>query len=259
MRRKRGKAKDHNHDAIPNAGRNGEDIRPNGETEGGSRSGGEIALPATRSAGQERLEDSSFPKADIDGQVPPDIYLNFPFQPSFEGLGIAYIAGSVCLGATPRIVPQNVGSEWRIEKIKRLALDCPLSLHDLSPVSGGRLNMAWELGVVMGATESLKHEWFILAKDRHRLQRSLSNLNGVDPHQHGGTEHGVLSALHRIFGRAELTPKLLRSVLAKVKKAYRKFRVEGYGSFYEDRNCFNKLVQAATLSLAEELRRRRRS
>ena len=84
MRRKRGKAKDHNHDAIPNAGRNGEDIRPNGETEGGSRSGGEIALPATRSAGQERLEVSSFPKAEINGQVPPDIYLNFPFNPALK-------------------------------------------------------------------------------------------------------------------------------------------------------------------------------
>ena len=257
MRRKRGKAENHNHDAVPNAGRNGEDIGPNGETESGSRSAGAVSVPAAHSVEEEPLGTTGqlSPNKKVIRRIPPAAYLNCPFQPSYEGKLVALVSGLVCLGIKPHIIPQDTRSRWRLNKIKSLAKSCQFSLHDLSPVSGGRLNMAWELGIVMGVTKTPDHECFILVKEGRRLQKALSNLNGIDPLVHKGTEHGVLSALHRIFQRKEITPRLLRAVLGKVRWAYGKLRADGYGLIYEDPVCFDLVVQAAGLHL-ELLRRR---
>ena len=256
MRKKLGKAEDHYRDAIPNAGRNGEDPGSNGETESGSRSFGSVSIPAAHSAEKEHPGTSGQPSPNkrVIRRSPPAAYLNCPFQPNYEGKLIALVSGLVCLGIKPHIIPQDMRSRWRLNKIKSLANSCQFSLHDLSPVSGGRLNMAWELGIVMG-TKNPVHKYFILVKEGRQLQKALSNLNGIDPLVHKGTEHGVLSALHRIFQRKEITPRLLRAVLGKVRWAYGKLRADGYGLIYEDPVCFDLVVQAAGLHL-ELLRRR---
>lgn len=84
---------------------------------------------------------------------------------------------------------------------------CAASIHDLSRVqlSQGypRFNMPFEAGLAtaLSMTRGARHERFILEERGHRLQRSLSDLNGTDPYIHRGTPRGILEAVSDIFDR----------------------------------------------------------
>src|SRR2546427_10285840 len=53
----------------------------------------------------------------------------------------------------------------------------------------------FELGLEVSPGRSRAHEWFVFEERRHRLTKSLSDLNGTDPHIHDGRPEGVLRAL----------------------------------------------------------------
>jgi hypothetical protein len=70
--------------------------------------------------------------------------------------------------------------------------------------------MPFELGLAVAhaQTRRRRHEWFVFEARPHRLSKSLSDLDGTDPHIHGGTAHGVLRSLANALSRNRTAPKL---------------------------------------------------
>lgn len=144
---------------------------------------------------------------------PPDpaaVFLNIPYDEEFQSLYIAYIVGLYQIGFTPRLASEITGGTRRLERILALIQSCRYSIHDLSrvelssaPPATPRFNMPLELGMTI-TWESLNpglHTWFVFESVPHRLQKSLSDLNGTDPNIHFGTPGGVLTELRSALWR----------------------------------------------------------
>jgi hypothetical protein len=61
-----------------------------------------------------------------------------------------------------------------------------------------RFNMPFELGLAVSWSNTPRqtnHTWFVFEARRHRIQKSLSDLNGTDVYIHDGTADGVLREL----------------------------------------------------------------
>lgn len=115
--------------------------------------------------------------------------------------------------------------------------------------------MPFELGLAVGWAKSNpeKHEWLVFESEPHRLAKSLSDLNGTDPHIHGGTTHGVLRAVSNAFSRHSKTPSLedqnaIRGLLI---GTWSQFQKQGRGSLYEAA-AFRDFVSAA-VGIAERI------
>jgi len=134
------------------------------------------------------------------------VFLNIPFDQKYEPLFVAFIAGISGLGLTPRCVLE-VPAENRLDRLFRLLKSCGSSIHDLSrveftpdPPRCPRFNMPFELGLAVALTLSgTPHRWFVFEAHPHRLQKSLSDVNGFDPYIHYGRPEGVLQALLNAF------------------------------------------------------------
>src|SRR6266581_5594322 len=135
------------------------------------------------------------------------VFLNCPFDSKYENLYLALIAGATALGLTPRCVLEIPTTAARLTRLVDLISQCDYSIHDLSRVqlSGPaprcpRFNMPFELGLAVTVHENQrKHHWIILEAVRHRLLRSLSDLNGFDPFIHGNPVSGMLGVLPDAF------------------------------------------------------------
>jgi hypothetical protein len=153
-----------------------------------------------------------------DAEAPVDdqyVFLNVPFDKEYNPLFLALIAGLTGLGLTPRCVLE-VPSEGRsrLERIFVLISSCDASIHDLSRVSLSgdlevpRFNMPFELGISYALSQVASHRFFVLEEKAFRLQASLSDLNGHDPHIHDGTPAGVLCCALDCFGTPSGAPPL---------------------------------------------------
>jgi len=161
---------------------------------------------------------------------PADVFLNIPYDNMFQNLCLAYICGISALGFVPRATLEIPGGSRRLDRIFRLIRNCPFSVHDLSRVEldrkrppTPRFNMPFELGLCV-AWERIgkkKHTWFVYESRERRLAKSLSDLNGSDPHIHGGTVTGVLRELCSAFVRSGRRPSIqqLRKVYRDVEKS----------------------------------------
>jgi hypothetical protein len=116
--------------------------------------------------------------------------------------------------------------------------------------------MPFELGLAVGFSEDSKHEWFVFEARTHRLTKSLSDLNGTDPHIHDGHPEGVLHALANVLVRQRHRPSVrqLNEVyedLCRAAAAIRRdLRVE---SLFEAR-AFDELVVAGRISAHRRIR-----
>ncbi len=143
------------------------------------------------------------------------VFLNIPFDDQYEKLYIALIAGLGGLGLIPQSVLQIPPSDIRLDRIFGLLQKCGSSISDLSRVELSpkapripRFNMPFEAGLalaisLLGKNRQLRrrHHAFIFEARKYRLQKSTSDLNGVDPCIHGGTPVGILRALTKAFQR----------------------------------------------------------
>jgi hypothetical protein len=130
------------------------------------------------------------------------IFLNFPYDEPFRDLFLAYVVGVCSFGLTPRTTLEIVGGEQRLRRIATLIQSCQFSFHGLSRVELNegepvtpRFNMPFEAGLAVMYSLVKKtpgHTYFIFETDYKRLQKSLSDLGGVDVYAHGGTVEGVL-------------------------------------------------------------------
>jgi hypothetical protein len=169
---------------------------------------------------------------------------------------VAGIAGLCGLGLRPRAAIEIPGPQRRLGRIHELMASCRYSFHDLCRVTlrGGvpRFNMPFELGLAVALAREGKHDWFVFESRAHRLQRSLSDLNGTDPLIHGGSPRRLLQGLASVFDRpgepdVPLVP--IFEILRRQAPALRR----RYGSLYSA-GAFVRLVTLAT-AIASELRR----
>jgi hypothetical protein len=149
-----------------------------------------------------------------------EVFLNLPYDPNFVKLFIAYICAIHALGMVPRVALEIAESKRRLERIFELLQSCEFSVHDLSRVQldrekprTPRFNMPFELGLAVACemTSCGQHVWFVLESVKHRLTKSLSDLNGTDPCIHGGTVEGVFREMRNALepeGRRPSVPQM---------------------------------------------------
>ncbi len=195
------------------------------------------------------------------GQDPRRVFLNIPFDATYEPVFIGLVAALVHLGKHPTTVLEfGGGVEPRLDRLLDQIRGSGFSVHDLSRVqmSGRghsavpRFNMPFELGLAVAVARQMRsepaHAFALLEARPFRLQRSLSDMNGFDPKIHNGTRAGAVRCMFEIFADsvpADLQTALrLAGSLARVSKQLK--RVHGARSLFS-RVVFNELFTAATL------------
>ena len=186
-------------------------------------------------------------------------FLNVPYDRHYENLYLAFIAGLCAFGLRPRATIEIPGGKRRLERIIELIRECRYSFHDLSRVQldrnapvTPRFNMPFELGLAvdwaLGAGS--QHEWFVFESRQHRLEKSLSDLNGTDPYIHDGTVQGVLRGLMNALTRTTHRPELddITAIYLDLRKAARKIRLDRGGSIFEARAFEDLAVLARELA-----------
>lgn len=196
--------------------------------------------------------------------APDTAFLNVPYDVRYEALYLAFIAGLCGFGLIPHATIEIPGSERRLDRIFRLIRSCRYSFHDLSrveldrrPPPTPRFNMPFELGlaVAWAKTRRRRHEWFLFETQRHRIAKSLSDVNGTDPHIHGGTPLGVLRALTNALARTRHRPTVreLRAIYGDLRKAATVIRRDLQTRSLFEARAFADLVVAARLSAEERI------
>jgi hypothetical protein len=113
-----------------------------------------------------------------------------------------------------------------------------------------RFNMPFELGLTVSWSDmpsSPEHKWFVFEAVAHRLQKSLSDLNGTDVDIHNGTVEGVLRELRNSLVRRKHQPTMLelRQIFSDLKRASSKLKREHGTSTLYDSRMFRELVVLA--------------
>jgi hypothetical protein len=141
------------------------------------------------------------------------VFLNIPYDPAYEEHFLAYVAGVTAFD--PRATLEFTGGERRLDRIFKLVSACKYSFHDLSHVkldrtlpATPRFNMPFELGLIVGWQYAAPsgHDWFVCESSRHRLQKSLSDLNGTDPFVYGAEPSGILREVRNALARQDIQP-----------------------------------------------------
>jgi hypothetical protein len=179
-------------------------------------------------------------------------FLNIPYDDRFEDLYLAYIVGLTQLGLKMNAT-LAVPNQGRLERIIGLIQESDLSIHDLSRIelSSGipRFNMPLELGLALYHSHATngRHKVFVFEKKPYRMQRSTSDINGIDPQIHNGTPKGVMVGLRNIFhqpGESTTVPEMLTSFRAVRRKLPELRRIAGCRSLFEAA-VFRELTVAA--------------
>ncbi len=180
------------------------------------------------------------------------VFLNIPYDSQFEDLYLAYIVGLTQLGLKINAT-LAVPNQGRLDRIVELIEESDFSIHDLSRIetSSGipRFNMPLELGLALYRSRAThgRHRVFVFEKKRYRMQRSTSDISGVDPQIHHGRPRGVMVGLRNIFHQTDRTtsvPEMLTSYRAVKRRLPELRRVAGNQSLFEAA-AFNDLTVAA--------------
>lgn len=143
------------------------------------------------------------------------VFVNCPFDSSFEPSMDAIIFTIVCCGFEPRsALEKDSTSEPRMARIVNALRGSHLSIHDLSRIYGSpdtgiaRLNMPLELGIAMALKLSfenretrLPHDWTALVVEGTPYQRAVSDLNGHDLKTYGSRLTLISSVLSWLDAR----------------------------------------------------------
>ena len=179
------------------------------------------------------------------------VFLNVPFDQDYEPLFVALISTLAALGRTPRSVlevPEQ--GDGRLARIFGLMRRCSVSIHDLSRVElPVRFNMPFELGIAVALSRiERSHKFVLLEAKRHRLQRTLSDVNGIDPGIHNAAVKGVISCVLSQLGEPHGNPdaKTVASIHRELWKTIPSLKaIHGRTNIYS-RSIFTELVEAAT-------------
>jgi hypothetical protein len=153
------------------------------------------------------------------------VFLNLPFEKSFEPIFAAYIVGLITLGWVPRSVLElDETGEGRMERLFQLLRQCPASVHDLSYLgSERRYNMPFELGVAYALARLEKgRKVFVFEAKKRDLLRTLTDLRHFDPKRHNMSGEKALEAIYDCFFSAQRADaeavgrQIYRSVMEKM-------------------------------------------
>lgn len=139
------------------------------------------------------------------------VFLNLPYGASHDRILIALTAGLIAVGCNPQLTFQvKDGGQGRMRRIFDLLKSCQYSIHDLSAVGlPVRFNMPFELGLACALKEHTgNHDFLVLERVSHRLDKTLSDLKGVDPKIHGGGSRRAICAILEWFERPGGNPSL---------------------------------------------------
>lgn len=122
--------------------------------------------------------------------------------------------------------------------------------------------MPFELGLAV-ASRPGRHEWLVFEQRRHRLTKSLRDLNGTDPCIHEGQPDGVLRALANALIRRRHRPTgaQLKGVYEDVRRAAKAIRHRLQTNDLFEARAFDELIMAGRVSAETSipsLRKRRR-
>jgi hypothetical protein len=144
------------------------------------------------------------------------VFLNIPYDGDFENLLLAYISGLSAFGFVPRATLEIPFSRRRLERIISLIESSEYSIHDMSRVQldrnaprTPRFNMPFELGLTVGI-RNRKHSWIVCETVKHRIKKSLSDIDGTDVYIHDGTVRGVFRELCAAFVRTRPKPTVVQ-------------------------------------------------
>ena len=127
-----------------------------------------------------------------------DVFINCPFDRDYAPVFRALIFTISACGFRPRSARElDDGGQTRIDKLFAIIEECRYGIHDLSrteldEVNGlPRFNMPLELGIFLGAKRyggagQKAKRALILDVEQYRYQRFISDLAGMDIHEHGG-------------------------------------------------------------------------
>lgn len=146
------------------------------------------------------------------GAYRPDsksVFLNVPFDTAYECLFVALIAALVSIGRKPRCVLElpAVG-QGRLERIHDHLETCRVSVHDLSRIGTPvRFNMPFELGLACALRRQHgNHDFILLERKKYRLDRTLSDVKGIDPYIHNGRIKDMIVCVLNALGTEEGSP-----------------------------------------------------
>lgn len=133
------------------------------------------------------------------------VFLNIPYSRSYERLFVALTAALVTVNAETVLTfdISEVG-EGRLRRIMQAINGCGISIHDLSYATclPARFNMPFELGLACAVRQQKRaHEFHILESRAHRLQHTLSDMNGIDPKVHNRQPKKMIRAALLIANR----------------------------------------------------------
>jgi hypothetical protein len=154
------------------------------------------------------------------GPRPRHVFINVPFDPSYEPLFVTLIGSLVFLGQKPHSVLEvREQGDGRLKRMLDLMRRCQLSMHDLSRVGVPvRFNMPFELGLACALQLTTRHRYevFVLDAKERRLDLTLSDYKGRDPLIHNGTCDGMIACLMDAFetGVPDATRRFRRGVLS---------------------------------------------
>lgn len=127
-----------------------------------------------------------------------DVFINCPFDDDYAATFRALIFTIYACGFRPRSAREvDDGAQTRIDKLFRIIAQCRYGIHDLSRTELDatyqlpRFNMPLELGLFLGArhygnASQRDKRVLILDVEQYRYQRFVSDLAGMDIHEHGG-------------------------------------------------------------------------
>lgn len=140
-----------------------------------------------------------------------NVFINCPFDERYKELLRPLLFTILYLGKTPRIALENSDSaEERISKIYKIVSESQFSIHDISrtktdpPGGYSRLNMAFELGIDMGARKFGAKEYqakkmLVLEQNPHDYKRVLSDISGSDIKHHNNEPEDMVRVVRDWF------------------------------------------------------------
>lgn len=182
------------------------------------------------------------------------VFLNVPFDHTYEPLFLALIAATTAIGRVPRCVLELPDQgEGRLSRILALMEACAVSVHDLSRVGiPARFNMPFELGLAYAIRHATSpnspYRFVLLERVAHRLSRTLSDVSGHDPGIHGGRPLGVIACILDALGTGRPMPKpgaVHRQWRGLMKAARTLKRAEGRDTIFSA-SLFKRTVAAST-------------
>lgn len=151
------------------------------------------------------------------GSSNPQVFINCPFDRSYEPLFYAILFATKACGCSPRCALETIGvDQERFSRIAGLIRVCPIGIHDLSRLTSSeiagrtypRFNMPFELGLFFGAQlfgtkPQRKKRVLLLESESFDSQKAISDLAGRDAVAHANDPELALSRVRAFLANVD--------------------------------------------------------